>query len=48
VTDHGAGSSEAELQVETGGRHSEDDVRRVLERALEGLAGEVGQNFTLG
>jgi hypothetical protein len=48
VTDHGAGSSEAELQVETGGRHPEDDVRRVLERALEGLAGEVDQNFTVG
>jgi hypothetical protein len=47
VTDHGAGSSEAELQVGTGGRHPEDDVRPVLERALEGLAGDVDQNFNV-
>lgn len=48
VVDRGAGSSEAELRVQTDGGAGADDVRRVLDRALEGLASEVEQNFNAG
>jgi hypothetical protein len=46
VTDKGAGSSEAELRVDTDGRGG--DVGPVLDQALDGLAVEVDQNFTVG
>lgn len=46
VTDRGAGSSEAELDVRTGAVTSQD-VRRVVDRALAGLAAEVDQNFNV-
>lgn len=48
VADRGAGSSEAELCVQTDGEAAADDVRYALERALEGLAAEVEQNFNAG
>jgi hypothetical protein len=41
VTDKGAGSSEVELRVECGDDVAPDEVRRVLDRALGGLATEV-------
>lgn len=44
VTDKGAGSSEVELRVDTGGA----DVGPALDEALEGLAVEVDQNFSVG
>jgi hypothetical protein len=46
VTDHGAGSSEAELRVWADGAAA-GDVRGVVERALDGLAAEVEQNFNV-
>jgi hypothetical protein len=47
VTDHGAGSSEAELRVWADGAAA-GDVRGVVEQALDGLAAEVEQNFNVG
>ncbi|MEV6643534.1 hypothetical protein [Amycolatopsis sp. NPDC051371] len=46
VTDHGAGSSEAELLVEVTEDVDADQVREVLDQALRALATEVDQNFT--
>jgi hypothetical protein len=48
VADRGAGSSEAELRVETTTGKDADRVRSALDRALGALAAEVEQNFTDG
>jgi hypothetical protein len=47
VTDKGAGSSEVEPRVEGGDDVAPDEVCRVLDRALGGLATEVDQNFNV-
>jgi hypothetical protein len=48
VADRGAGSSEAELRVETTSGRDADRIRSALDRALGALAAEVEQNFTDG
>jgi hypothetical protein len=48
VADRGAGSSEAELRVDTTAEVDADRVRSALDRALGALAAEVAQNFTDG
>ncbi|MDS0134655.1 MULTISPECIES: hypothetical protein [unclassified Amycolatopsis] len=47
VTEQGAGSSRAELLVEAGDDVDAGEVRTVLDAALEALAAEVDQNFTV-
>jgi hypothetical protein len=48
VADRGAGSSEAELRVETTSALDAGRVRSALDRALGALAAEVEQKFTDG
>ncbi len=51
VVDRGAGSSAAELRVETTAGTADDQpdsLTAALDRALAGLASEVEQNFTAG
>jgi hypothetical protein len=47
VTDHGAGSSEAELRVEVDDQADAAEVRKTLDDALRALAAEVDQNFNV-
>jgi hypothetical protein len=47
VTDQGAGASAVELRLEVGDDVRDQDVDRLLEQALAGLATEVDQNFNV-